>query len=391
MENIVWLDLDTPVKLFIDLQKISWQYKNRDYRFPWDDVIGSKVGLSLTYFMIMALNRKKNQFKIYRFRHTASSLAHSTVEKINNLAIKFQRNYAVFANPISGNGKSIKIYNEYISDLLDYSNSRHTLFEINNSSYFTTLDPQDLLEFTDIVCLGGDGTVHQLLSVLYKPENLIPKFNFCVVPTGSQNALSCELYGKSINSSLLSMVKGTARLCDLMKITLEDKELIATTAVSWGLVSEITDEAQQYRLFGPLRYGLIGFLKVFQTLKEYTCEISSGNEKELGTYVTVLIGNHPAPDTNGDAIVFPKGNISDGYIDIVTMDHASKWKTIKMFNKMRNKGQHIKCKKVHCKKAKSVSVSAKNHFVFNVDGEIYYSANINVQILEKSISYLIIE
>ena len=180
----------------------------------------------------MVFNRQKDKFKVYRLKHTSAQAAEELVDKINSIVGVKNRNYAVFINPISGNGKSQKVFDDFVEYVLEYSQANYSVFEITDVRFFERLNLDEILEFTNIIVLGGDGTMHLLLTALKKKENLIQKFEFSIIPTGSSNVLAVELYGKSINTALLSIVKGTSSLCDLIKVTLEEKEMLATSSVS---------------------------------------------------------------------------------------------------------------------------------------------------------------
>ena len=391
MDSIVWIDDDTPSKITITESYISWNSHRKRLQFPWVDIIGSLIGLSQKCFTILAFNRTKDKFKIHRFQHGTHASALEIVANINKFVATPNKKVAVFLNPISGKGKSLKLYTSLMSNILNYSGCEYKLFEISSAEYFDSFNVEEILDFNEIVCAGGDGTIHLLLTCLNKTGNLISKFDFSIIPTGSQNALACELNGSSINSALLSMIKGKARLCGAMKVELENNtELIATTAVSWGLVSDISNTAQNYRIFGPWRYEITSFCKVFQTWKKYSCEITTQDSKIQGDYMCVLVGKHTTKSSIGGEIVFPKANICDGFIDLETFDPAGRLKTIKVFNSMKNGGEHIKSKKVNYRKEKFVTIAANSHFVFNIDGEIYHTASVRVHVLENYINYLIL-
>ena len=336
----------------------------------------------------MVFNRQKDKFKVYRLKHTSAQAAEELVDKINSIVGVKNRNYAVFINPISGNGKSQKVFYDFVEYVLEYSQANYSVFEITDVRFFERLNLDEILEFTNIIVLGGDGTMHLLLTALKKKENLIQKFEFSIIPTGSSNVLAVELYGKSINTALLSIVKGTSSLCDLIKVTLEEKEMLATSSVSWGLISDLTEDAQQYRIFGPYRYRIIAFLHICQPWKSYSGEILTGETKTSGDFLGVLIGNHSAK-MEGNEIVYPKANIKDGLLDTQIVDFMNRWDTGKFFRKVGNFGKHVNSKKNHYIKGKTVTIIPKNHFIFNVDGEIYYSGEMKAEVIESAIKYLV--
>lgn len=390
MNDIVWINQNTPTQIEITENGVSWNHKNKCMVFSWNHVIGSKIGLSENYLTLLIFNKSRDKFKVYRFRHKSAKAAATLVDKINGSIQCFNRNYAVFLNPISGNRKGVKIYNNFILNIIEYSNSKHQLFEVQYSNYFEQLSFQDFSEFTDIICIGGDGTMQLLVTALRK-QNMLMKYNLIIIPAGSQNSLACELYNKSLNNALLSIAKGKPTTCDLLKVTLKEKELIATTAVAWGLVSDIAEDAQQYRIFGRFRYKIISLMHFFQEWKSYNCKIFNDNFTKEGNFLSIIIANHSVKNFDGDEVVCPRACINDGHLDIQTLDFVGRLSTVKIIRKMQNGGIHILSKKVHDRKDTIVTIIPRNHFVFNIDGEIHYSKIAIVESLPASIRYLVIK
>jgi diacylglycerol kinase family enzyme len=388
MQNVVWIDFETPSKLIVTDNYITWNSRRRRLSFPWTDVIGGKIGLSPKYFTVMVYHRQKDKFKVYRLKHSTQAFAEEVVEKINQKVSQPERNFAVFVNPISGNKKSKEVYNNWVSNILDYADVRNKLFDLDQPKYFESFNLQELDDCTDILCVGGDGTMQELLTVLHNSGADIKRWKFSIVPTGSQNALSCELNGRTLTGALLALVKGHAQLCDLMKIVIENKEIIATTAVAWGLVSDISEIAENYRVLGALRYEITGFLRIFKEWKSYSCEVLADGTTQSADYLCVMVGNHCAKNLTGNEIVFPNGDIKDGHLDLEIIDAVGRIKTGKIFSKLRNGGLHIKSKKVHYSKTKEVTINAINHNVFNIDGEIFYGKKAHITILPEHAHFL---
>lgn len=390
MKNAAFADLNSPCNLFLTDNCIAWDSKTRHLSFPWVDVIGNKLSPIPLHFSILVFHREKDKFKVYQLKQSTQALTQETIETITKMTSQPQRAFAIFLNPISGNKTSQKIYEDWITKILDYSRCYHKLYELNQKNYFENFNPQELDDFTDIICLGGDGTMQELLTKIYTSHFELGKWNFGIIPTGSQNALSCELSGRSLTGALLCMVKGQAQLCDLMKVHLDNKKLLATTAVAWGLVSDISELAQSYRALGAFRYEFTSFIRIFKEWKRYLCEVQSDGIAKRAEYLCVMVGNNCAKSLKGNEMVFPKGNIRDGYLDLEIIDAVGRVKTIKIFNKMRNKGQHLDSKKVSYTKTKEVTISAINHNVFNIDGEIFYGKKATIEILPEFIRFLMI-
>ncbi|OMJ67891.1 hypothetical protein SteCoe_34829 [Stentor coeruleus] len=389
MQNLALVDLKSQINLLLTDTYIAWDSNTRYLSFPWIDVIGSKLSSIPLHFSILIFHREKDKFKVYQLKQKTQDLVQEIIDTITKKTSQ-QRSFALFLNPISGNKTSKKVYKNWISKILDYSGCYHKLYELNERNYFENFDLQELGEYTDIICVGGDGTMQELLTKIYVSHFDLGKWNFGIIPTGSQNALSCELNGRSLTGALLSMVKGKSQFCDIMKVYLDNNVLLATTAVAWGLVSDISELAQNYRALGALRYEFTSFIRIFKEWKRYLAEVQSDGITTSSEYLCVMVGNNCAKSLKGSEMVFPKGNIRDGYLDLEIIDAVGRIETIQIFNKMRNNGQHLDSKKVSYKKTKGVTISAINHNVFNIDGEIFYGKKVTIEILPEFIRFLMI-
>ena len=84
----------------------------------------------------------------------------------------------------------------------------------------------------------------------------------------------------------------------------------------------------------------------------------------------------------------PNARINDGQLDLLFMFFTGKIKTLNMFLEMQNNGAHAKNKLLTFIKTKFVKIDPVDLMVFNVDGEIYYSNSITIQILPQFINYI---
>ena len=210
---------------------------------------------------------------------------------------------------------------------------------------------------------------------------------------GSRNALACELNGKNMNTAIFNIVKCVRFVGDLMRIGIGSEEILATTAVSWGLVSDACDEAQHLRIFGAQRYNVVAFKKFFQKWKQYAGVVSF--EDSLGQmisfrsdYVMVNVSNHRVPNSHNAEILMPNARINNGKLDLLLMFFTSKFKTLGTLMMMQKNGAHIKSKHVNMISTNIVIIEPANLMVFNVDGEIHYTNKLTIQVLPQSISYL---
>lgn len=387
MEAYITTSSNQPCKLIVTDLYLFWQKPQKKLIFPYEDIIGSQVIQSS--LSILAFNRLSNKLKTYDLTPSNPSDLFPLHSLIQSHTIPSQRSLAIFINPISGKKQGPKLFNNHLCKILSYSQTPHKIFNITSPNYFESFNPSELSPFTHIIILGGDGTMQELLTLLYK-SGLIHNFVFGILPVGSQNALSCELTGKNLNSALVAVVKGKHSKYDLMKVTLDGEVFICTTAVCWGLVSDIAEQAQRFRAMGPLRYVFTSVLRIFASWKSFRANLRFEQENKDGEFLTILVGNHRTQNFYGNEIVFPFGKFDDGKIDLQVVDYVGRVGTVKLMAGMSNFGSHVKQDCVRYCKTGKVEIVQENHRVFNLDGEMKYGKHLVVEVLPSFIQFLTI-
>ena len=68
----------------------------------------------------------------------------------------------------------------------------------------------DSCPYTDIVLVGGDGIFSQYINAVHKhpAERQLLKIPIGILPGGSQNALCCDVGGKSVVAACINIIRG---------------------------------------------------------------------------------------------------------------------------------------------------------------------------------------
>lgn len=398
-QGCIWLTRDLEVLTTLTLCQNSLTYiqPTKTTTLLTSDIIGCKIShSSCRSFNLMYFSRTSFKFKTPEFTCTSYQQAQSWCEIIENTLYSGQSRHICFIiNPLSGSASGQKVFDKDLIPVLNYSPASYDCFLSTHAAFIDELiHRRDFSVYTDLVCLGGDGTIQQAINAINQTyPHLLSSMRFGVVPVGSRNALSCELSGKSISSSIFNIVKGNYIQGDLMKININNQSILATCAVSWGLISEASDEAQHLRIFGPMRYNLVAFKKFFTKWKEYSGIISF--EDTLGQmisftskYLVAVVSNHRIPNMHNSEIVMPNARINNGKLDLMMVFFTSKCKTLNMFMKMQKSGGHVGFPSVNFVKTNRVKIEPGDLRVFNVDGEIHYANMIEIEVLPKAINYI---
>lgn len=165
--------------------------------------------------------------------------------------------------------------------------------------------------------------MHFILSQLWNSPELKHYINiirFGMIPAGTRNGLSCTLNGKSVMRSCFHIAKGFNIKGDLMRIQIDDAEMVATSGLCWGLGAETVEGAENLRSFGRSRYVLSGIRIFFTSFKSHRanilCEDTKGIMREIeDNFDTLFVVNHRSPDIDSKELLSPDESLSSGTCD----------------------------------------------------------------------------
>jgi diacylglycerol kinase (ATP) len=398
-ESTVWLGKDQEVltKLRLTSSFLQWKSPTRDFLISTSHLMGCRIteGPSRS-FKIMVFEDTPASFVIHDFACTTAQQAQAWCDLALKVAYpEAPRRMCLIVNPISGNNSSQKALDKKLKPVLNFCPHTYDCFTTTHAGFIEDLvSRRDFSVYSDVVCLGGDGTVQQILNAIAKHQpHLLKVIRFGVLPVGSRNALACELSGKKIAVAVYNVVKGNTLTGDVMKVGINGMEILTTCAISWGVISEATDEAQHLRAFGPLRYNIVAVKRLFTKWKEYRgmvrFEDSLGQMISFNSeYVFVAVANHQVLNSKNKEVLMPRARINSGKLELLIMFYTKKWKALAAFLKIGKGGRHVECKCMNFIKTRKVEIEPESFRVFNLDGEIHYADRISIEVLPGLITYL---
>ncbi|OMJ73138.1 hypothetical protein SteCoe_28234 [Stentor coeruleus] len=365
---------------------LYWENNGRLYSYHTDEVLGGKFqdnSLSIVVY-------RKSRFRFFKFSCENGTHFENSLSSTLNPCYKF---FLIVYNPISGTGTSkAELFNTFLP-VLSLTPHRYEVYQTTSQGYPIPLIERIGSEFTDVIILGGDGTLHLLLSALYKRNRQsLKEIGIAVLASGSRNSLAVELHGKSFNEGIYNILKNCTVLGDLMLVKTDEDSLLATTAVTCGLGADLPYEAEKNRNLGLFRFALAGVKALIMPWKHYfcsfKCEKSDGEEFErIGEFLWISIGNNKAQNLRNDEIPFPYAYINSGDMDAVLIDPIYKLMTTRLFFQILNGGQHVNNPAITYIKLKKAEIKFEQCSVFNIDGEMHFSKKVEVEILEKALKY----
>lgn len=190
----------------------------------------------------------------------------------------------VLLNPHAGPGGADAIWENQVKPIFEAAHMSLTVVRTTCAGEAVGLAAEvDIDDFDIAVPCSGDGLPHEILNGLARRKDAtraLSSLAVCLIPCGSGNAMSCNLYGTHQPSvAALAIVKGVPTRLDLVSITQGDKRYISFLSQAMGMVADLDILTEHLRWMGQHRFTY-GFLKLALQRKTYPCDIACKVEIE---------------------------------------------------------------------------------------------------------------
>ncbi len=231
-------------------------------------------------------------------------------------------------------------------------------------------------EQANIISVGGDGTLHEILNGIKSFENTV----LGIIPLGTGNDFAKSAHvPKDTEKAVNIILGGSARAVDFIELSSGVRSL---NAVGMGIDVDVLKRAYggSNKKKSKYLHALIVSLAKFKSY-EFTVKYNGKEEKHFG--LIAALGN--GRQIGGGIKLFPKAEIDDGYMELVIADFISKFRTIGAFIKlMRGKVHKIKqVTVVRCKAAEFCYLG--EHYTIQADGELYDDMPLSARIIQNKL------
>jgi diacylglycerol kinase family enzyme len=140
------------------------------------------------------------------------------------------------------------------------------------------LTAEQLRTIDGIVCVGGDGIFHETFNGLLEARAaaaastesgavelaaLLSSLRLAHIPAGSTDAVACTLHGsRSPFTAAVHVCLGDSCLLDVLRVDTASATKFASCIAAYGFLADVTSAAESYRFLGPMRYDLVGTVKL---------------------------------------------------------------------------------------------------------------------------------
>lgn len=284
-------------------------------------------------------------------------------------------------NPTAGKGKA-KTLVPIIESECKAHNIEYVVKYTSGPADGTSIAARGAAEgFERIIAVGGDGTVNDVLNGIAGTNAALG-----VIPGGSGNDFIRSINSHNdIKKIIEDNTYGKIVKCDLGMCN--GKYFI--NVASSGFDAQVVIETQKAKkvFSGSLAYIVAVIKTIFiYKGKRINIKVDDHNFEENTLLVAVANGKY----YGGGMLPAPEAEIDDGYFDICHIKQVGKAKMLVLFPKFI-KGKHCNIKEVSMLKGRKIKIEANEELPVNLDGETFYSRQIDFEILPKGINIIIPE
>ena len=285
------------------------------------------------------------------------------------------RKFFVLANPTAGRKKVGKLLQE-LSDF--FLNQEHECaFEIHETTASLkgekTVKQKLDKSFSDLVILGGDGTIHEAVN------GMTVDIPISIIPAGTGNDYIKSLrIGDSFEEQLKTIVQGQATSVDLG--ICNGRKFTNGMGVGFDgqIVAHMLNRKTPF-LSGHAKYyyHVLHILSGYRS-REYKITIDEKFHHKKMILMTIAKGT----TFGGGFKLTPHAQIDEGKLAICEIATIPGWKRYANVLRLQN-GSHDQLKEVHLSKAEHIQIEANDLLEAHIDGEYFGKPPFNITLKPK--------
>ena len=231
----------------------------------------------------------------------------------------------------------------------------------------------------DIIAMGGDGTLHEVINGIQCVENC----TLGLIPVGTGNDFAEAVKIPSNPVSAAEMIIGNApKPIDFIELS---SGLRSINAVGTGIDVDVLKYAYASNNKKRNKY----FSALFKALRHFKCtnfKVSwDGCEEKQFNGMIAALGN--GTSFGGGIKMFPTAKVDDGLMDLVVVDYISRIRMIIAFIKLVL-GKAHKIKEATYVKCKTAKFIPENHIpTIQAEGELYDNVPLEAHIVAGKLKF----
>jgi diacylglycerol kinase (ATP) len=218
---------------------------------------------------------------------------------------------------------------------------------------------------TDVVIIGGDGSVNQVVQSL-RTE----KIRFGIIPFGSGNGFAFAAgIPKNIRKAINVIIEGNSSIVDAFKVNDEFSCMLSGIGFDAKIAHDFATKSSR-GLITYTQQGIINFFKAYP----YQFEVAVDGFSFFTEAYFISVAN--ANQFGNNFTIAPKASLNDGMLDVVIVQKMNKaklpfaiLKQLRGNNKMQELVEAMSKKNVLYFQTNSITINNIKHAPLHIDGE----------------------
>ena len=294
----------------------------------------------------------------------------------------------LIVNPKSGLGLSKKILPKIIQEF-QKANFKLNIIESKHKKHIESIISKiEIKEYFTCCIVGGDGSMHEAINgMMNRKDN--KKIPLSLIPTGSGNSLARDLNIIDFKEAIKNIISGSIKSMDISEISYDKNKIYSFNIIGWGMIAKIGINSENYRWLGTSRYTLFSLIElIFKKVKKIKLEFYDNNNEKIIIETNLLFLSISNTIHTGKGMkIAPNANINDGFLDLIYIKDASRFKLLFLLPKLFS-GKHIKDPKVKSYKISEINILENKSSKLLIDGEIKGKTPLKVKILKECIDII---
>lgn len=257
----------------------------------------------------------------------------------------------------------------------------------------TTEGPHDATEWarkarqagvTDVVAVGGDGTLCEVVNGLMEAEGPAPRLG--VLPLGTGNSFVKDLGFENPEQAIEAIEAGRTRAVDVVRATHKTGVMYSINLLSVGFSAEagaLTNS--RFKGLGAAGY-ILAVLATLVRLRHPVFRVRL-DEGEWDERPCVLLSFSNSRYTGGDMCMAPAADPTDGRVDVIRVGPLKRGRFLRTFPRIFQ-GTHVDQPDIESSTARLVQLELAEPVAVMIDGEVCMAQLERLEVVPGAIEVL---
>jgi YegS/Rv2252/BmrU family lipid kinase len=291
-----------------------------------------------------------------------------------------ERRFLVIVNPRGGKRRGLAVL-EQVKPVFAAAEAKLDVRVTEQSGHARQIARDcDLAGYGGLCLIGGDGTVHEIVSGLIERGDsaAIP---LGIIPAGTGNDVARQFGASSPLEAARRIVVGRSSPFDVAKVEAAGQIDYCVTIVGWAGVADVNCTAERLRMIGPTRYAMAAIWQILFA-KRRRARLVLDDRTVDGDFLLVAVCN--TVFSGSGMRLAPRAKVDDDKLDVVVIRRASRWQMFRLFAKVFD-GSHVDMPCVEYFQVRSLSILADDGGPLDLDGEIKGAVPVSIKVLPGAV------